>query len=327
MKISISDLKQQIFNKLSKNFNEEDSNVISDYFVWAEMCGNDTQGLAKMTGSDPIQNIIAEFPIKIEKETPVSALLDGGKNPAMIVAEKTTEIAIKKAKETGMSIVGARNFFSSNGAQAYYVEKIAKEDLIGIMVSRCPGSVAGFGSIDPILGTNPIGYAFPTNDEPIIFDAATSAIPWYRLVVAKAKGEKIPEGFAIDKDGNIVTDPAIAMDGALNPFGNSHKASGLSMLVELLSGPLIGGAYLDYETFDKEWGTTVIAIDPNIFVDVDKFKDSCSEFISIIRNSRTRPNESIYIPNDNSRKNYKKSMESGYVEVDEVIYNKIFNEE
>ena len=326
MKIAIKDLREKILEVLSKNMNEEDSNIVADYIIWAEMTGNKTQGITKLTGESPIQYIVPDYNLKIERETPVSALLDGGKNPAIVVADKALEIVSKKAKEFGMAIVGARNTFSSNGAQSYYVEKLAKQDLIGIMVSRSPGTVSAFNSIDPLFGTNPIGFAFPTNDEPIVFDAATSAMTFYGLVVAKAHGQQIPEGIATDKNGNVTTDPAeVIAGGAVTPFGNSYKSAGLSMLVELLSGPLINGAYLDYQTYDKEWGTTFIAINPNILVDVDKFKTSCSEFVSIIRNSRTKKDEQIYMPHDRSRKSYNNCLKSGFVEVDDVIYNEVFN--
>lgn len=327
MRIAVKDLKENILKILSKNIKEEDSNIVADYIVWAEMCGNKTQGIIKMSGTEPIQDIIPDYPIKIERETKVSAIIDGGKNPAIVVAGRASDIVLKKAKEVGIAIVGARNTFSSNGAQAYYVEKIARQGLIGIMMSRSPGSVAPFNSIDPLFGTNPIGFAFPTNNEPIIFDAATSAMTFYGLVVAKSHGEKLPEGIASDKNGNPTIDPSEVIDGgSINPFGNSYKAAGLSMLVELLSGPLINGAYLDYQTFDKEWGSTIIAIDPSILVDTDKFKTACTNFVSTIMNSRTRPNEQIYFPNEKARKSYIECMESGFVEIDDVIYNQVFNE-
>ncbi len=302
---------------------EVNANIVADYIVWAEMTGLITQGIIKLSGTEPVQKIIPESEIKIERETKVSALLNGGKNPAMVVSKKATDIAIQKAKEVGMSIVGVRNIFSSNGSQGYYVEQIAKNDLIGIMCSRSPGAVSAFGSIDPLFGTNPIGYAFPTDNEPIVFDAATSAMTFYGLIIAKSKGEKIPVGIATDKNGKPTTNPAdVIDDGALAAFGNSYKAEGLSMLVELLSGPLVNGAFLDFKTFDKEWGATIIAIDPNILTDVKIFKKNCSEFVSTIRNSRTLGQ--IRIPNDKTRKNYKTAVESGLIDIDDAIYNEVF---
>jgi LDH2 family malate/lactate/ureidoglycolate dehydrogenase len=322
MKISIDGLKGKILDVL-KNVPERET--VADYLLWAEMTGNKTQGIIKMSGADAIQNIVPGYGVKIQKETKVSALLDGGRNPAIAVSGRALDLAIKKAKEIGMAIIGVRNIFSSNGAQGYYVEKIAKQDLIGIMVSRSPGTVAAFGGIDPLLGTNPIGFAFPTMDDPIVFDAATSAMTFYGLVVARSKGEKIPEGIATDKNGDPTTDPAdVIVGGAVIPFGNSYKAAGLSMLVELLAGPLVGGAWLDYKTYDKEWGATVIAIDPNILVDIKDLKKNCSDFVQTIRNSRPRPNEQIRLPHDMARKNYAAATDSGFVEIDDAVYNEVF---
>ena len=323
MKISIKDLRGKIIDVLSQKLNAADSKTVADYLIYAEMSGNKTQGIVKMSGNDSIQNIVADYAPKITKETPVSALIDGGKNPAIVVAKMAADIATKKAKESGIAIVGARNTFSSNGAQAYYVEQIARQNLIGIMCSRSPGSAAPFGSIDPLLGTNPIGYAFPTDTDPIVFDGATAAMTFYGLVVAKAHGEKLPNGIATDKNGDPTTDPAAVIDGgAITPFGNSHKGAGFGMLVELLSGPLIDSAYLDYKTFDQEWGTTIIAINPNILTDVANFKKRCSDFVQEVRSSRTKT--AIRMPNDTARANYATAMESGFIEVDDVIYQSIF---
>jgi len=325
MKIKIKDLKENLLKLLTKTMNEEDSHAIADCLIWAEMCGINTQGIIKLIGNNPLQNITPDYPIKILRETPVSAIVDGGKNIAILVADKAIQIAIKKAKETGIAIVGAINTYSSNGTQAYYVQKLAQENLIGIMVSKCPGTVAPFNSIEPLFGTNPIGFAFPTSDEPIIFDAATSAMTFFGVIGANTKGEKLPEKVAIDEKGNSTIDPSVVMaDGSLLPFGNSHKAAGLSMLVELLTGPLIQQTLFNSETLDTEWGTTIIAIDPNILVDIEKFKINASAFIKAIRNSKTRPNEKIYIPHDKSRKKYQTALKSGLVSLDEEIYHQIF---
>ena len=327
MRISIEKLREKSMKVLSKNIGEEECKILADCLIWAEMCGTGTQGIIKMTGKNALQNIVADYPIKLLRETSVSAILDGGKNPAILVADKMVEIAAKKALDTGIAIVGSINTYSSNGTQSYYVEKLAEQGLIGIMMSKCPGTVAPFNSIEPLFGTNPIGFAFPTNDEPIIFDAATSAMTFFGVIGAKARGEKLPEGIAIDEEGNFTTDPVVVIEsGALLPFGSSHKASGLSMLVELLTGPLINSTKFDSKTFDQEWGTTIIAINPNILVDIDVFKENASAFVEAIRNSRTRENEEIYMPHDKSRRNFKEALSSGFVDVDDVIYKQVFGD-
>jgi len=89
----------------------------------------------------------------------------------------------------------------------------------------------------PLFGTNPLAFGFPTNEEPIIFDMATSPMTWTGLILAKDKGESIPEGIAIDSEGKPTTDPAEAIKGAMFPFDRSYKGSGLGMVVEIMAGP------------------------------------------------------------------------------------------
>ncbi|MCL2440004.1 MAG: Ldh family oxidoreductase [Alphaproteobacteria bacterium] len=327
MKLPVSELKSKIIELFAaaRAISEVDRKSVADYMVWSEMSGVHDQGIVKLAGANGLQKTIPEGAIKIERETPVSMLIDGAKNIGIVVADKMTDIAIEKAKKSGLAIVASHNTFSSNGAQAYYVEKIAAQDLIGIMCSRSPGTVAPFGSIDPLFGTNPVGYAFPTDTDPIVFDGATSARTFYSLILSNAAGETLPEGIATDKHGNPTTSPADVMDGgALCSFGG-HKASGFSMLVELLTGPLAGGSFLDYTDEGKEWGTTIIAINPEILVDLKKFKSDCSKFVEVIRASRTREGRSIRMPHDNARKAYKAATASGMVEIDNKLFAKVFN--
>jgi LDH2 family malate/lactate/ureidoglycolate dehydrogenase len=321
MKIAVDDLRQKILNTLSINFSKEDAEKIADYFMWAEMSGNKTQGILKMTGTEPIQNIKAQHDVKIEKDTKLSQLINAGANPAPLVSVIATDSVIKKAKELGFGIVGVHNYFSSNGAQAYYAEKIAKEDLIGIVLCSQPASVAPFDSIDPLFGTNPIGFSFPTETDPLVFDYATSAMTWYGLVLAKTKGERIPDSMAIDKDGNLTTDPAEAMAGALLPFDRSYKGSGMGLVVEIMAGPLVNAAYADLK---GEWGALFIAIDPDLLVDKNEFKKNCTDLIRKIKASRKKQGVSeIRLPGERALAARKESEQSGFVDVDEKILKEL----
>jgi len=324
MKIKITELRKKVLTTLKQNFTQEESNRVADYLLWAEMSGIKTQGIIKLIGTEPLQNIKPKHPIKIEKDTKLSQLINAGACPAPLVSQIATDIVIKKAKEHGFGIVGVHNTFSSNGAQAFYVERIAKEDLIGFMCSRSPSATTAFDSMDPLFGTNPMGFGFPTEKEPIVFDMASSAITWYGLVLAKSRGEKIPANVAIDSNGKITTDPAEAMDGALLPFDRSYKGSGIGMIVEILAGPLVSSAWIDNKTFKEEWGSLFIAIDPNLLVDVKKFKANCSDLIKKIKGSRKREGvKEIRLPGERSRAEYQKALKSGFVDVDETILKEL----
>ncbi len=324
MKISIDVLRHKVVETLAKNFTSKESERIAEYLLWAEMSGIKTQGLLKMTGTEPLQDIKPQHDIKIERDTKLSQLINAGAYPAPLVSQQATDALIEKAKEHGFAIVSVHNTFSSNGAQAYYAECIAKADLIGIVMARSPGSTAPFDSIDPLFGTNPIGFSFPTLNDPLVFDMATSAMTFYGLVLAKSKGEKIPENVAIDERGIPTTDPAEAMSGAILPFDRGYKGSGLGMMVEMLAGPLASSAYCDYQTQDKEWGSTFIAIDPELLVDIDKFKSNASDLINIVKKSRKKANvDNIRLPGERAAVAYKTSLESGFVEVEDSVMKQL----
>lgn len=324
MQIPIPELKEKILGTLLKSFDRERSLRITEYLLWAEMSGIPTQGIVKLTGTDPLHKTTPTKEITIERETQLSQLIDGGAWPAPLVSQIATDTVVEKAQNRGFAIVGVRNVYSSNGALAFYAERIAKENLIGMVMARSPGATAPFGSRTPLFGTNPIAFSFPTSGAPLVFDMATSAMTWYGLVLAKLRGEKIPPEMAIDSNGDPTLDPDEAMKGALLPFDRSYKGAGLGMVVELFSGPLINSAFCDSETFDKEWGSTFIAIDPGLLVDVENFKRSCSEMITLIKSSKRRKNsEEIRIPGERAQKCYRAAESSGIVDVDDVVLREL----
>ncbi|QQR51242.1 Ldh family oxidoreductase [Candidatus Saccharibacteria bacterium] len=146
---------------------------------------------------------------------------------------------------------------------------------------------------------------------------------YYGLVLAKARGETIPEHMAIDKDGKSTTDPAAAMDGALLSFDRSYKGSGFAMVVEALAGPLLGGAWVDNMTFKEEWGTIVMAIDPDLMVGREQFKENTSDMIAKIKSSRTIGDSSIRLPGESAQQQYEAAKNSGEVEIDDAVANEI----
>ncbi len=321
MKIAISELRQKIVATLSQNFTAEEADRIADYLLWAEMSGIKTQGLLKMSGTEPLQDVRPLHDIRIDRETKLSQLIDAGANPAPLVSRQATDTVIQKAKEHGFGIVGVHNTYSSNGAQAYYAERIANENLIGIVMARSPASAAAFGGIDPVLGTNPIGIAYPTADDPLVFDMATSAMTWYGLILAKARGEIIPENMAIDHDGNPTTDPSAAMDGSLLSFDQSYKGSGIGLIVETLAGPFVGA---DAGFVGGQWGSLFIAIDPELLIDVDEFKKNSTDLLVKIKATRKADGiTDIRLPGERANAARKQAEASGMVDVDDVILEQL----
>jgi len=324
MQIAITELRQKMLTTFAqKGFNDADAGRIVDVLLWADMSGITPMGTAKMIGSEPVQDEKATAPIEVVRDTKLSRRINAHHAPAPLVCQQAVDAVIQKVKEHGFGMVGVNNTFCSSAAMAYYVDRIAQQDFIGIAMSRAAGSVAPFGSAVALFGTNPIAFAFPTNEEPIMFDMAISPMTWTGLILAQKRGEQLPEGIAIDSEGNPTTDPAKAIKGAMFPFDHGYKGAGIGMVVEIMAGPLAASAYCDF-TYDKDYGNLFMAIDPELMVDIADFKAQCSDMARIIKSSRKQKGVAeIRLPGERARAAYKKATETGMVDVDETVLHEL----
>ncbi len=174
MKISIQEL-----NKLSKKailkygYSEEETQIILDMLMYAQMRGND-QGIVKLIGEGMPKNEKAQTPT-IEKETPATAIINANLSMEAIAMEQAVNMVIKKAKEMGIAIVGIHTGDGSSGAMGYWSRKIADAGLIGITMSSYPfPMVPPHGSYEPMFCTTPIAWGVPTENEPIVLDMSSS---------------------------------------------------------------------------------------------------------------------------------------------------------
>jgi LDH2 family malate/lactate/ureidoglycolate dehydrogenase len=152
---------------------------------------------------------------------------------------------------------------------------------------------------------------------------ATSPVTWTGLLLAKARGEQLPENIAIDSEGNPTTDPTKALEGAMFPFDGSYKGSGLGMVVEILAGPLVASAYCDFKNTET-YGNVIIAIDPELFVDIADFKANCSDMVKIMKASRKQKGvDEIRLPGERARRAYKEAEKTGMVDVDEMVLKEL----
>jgi LDH2 family malate/lactate/ureidoglycolate dehydrogenase len=268
---------------------EEEAKIVSEHLVEASLRGVDSHGVIRVPYYiEGIKKglVNAKSNVSIVKETPVSALLDGGNGLGQVVAKKAMEIAIEKAKTSGVGLVGAKNL-GHVGMLAYYTKRLAENKLVGFAFANGPALVAPWGGAERVFGTNPLSYGFPTKNKPIVLDIATSATAHFKIKVAMIRGEELAPGLALDKDGNPTTDPKKAFEGILLPFG-AHKGYGFSLLVTLMTVPLIGG------TFDKDvvlhastqGGFFVMAINPTLFREYEEFIEDVQRVVNTIKSTK-----------------------------------------
>eukprot|EP00479_Gromia_sphaerica_P009464 TRINITY_DN399_c0_g1_i1.p1 TRINITY_DN399_c0_g1~~TRINITY_DN399_c0_g1_i1.p1 ORF type:complete len:249 (-),score=59.68 TRINITY_DN399_c0_g1_i1:40-786(-) len=246
----------------------------------------------------------------------------------MIVMSKAVDIAREKALISGVAIVGTNNVSSSTGAIGYYVEQLAKAGLIGFAFSGSPPMVSPHGSKTRLFGTNPIAFAVPSDEGPIALDMSTSAIAYFGVMEALLAGEKIPEGVALDVDGNVTTDPSAVMEsGSIRPFDKSYKGSNLSLMVEMLTGPLVRSSFVGIGADDND-GNLVIAFDPTLLggglpgikAKMSKIVDKLHKCTPITSGTK------LYAPGERGNAQTKKVLDQGFIEVEEV-FTKVYRKQ
>lgn len=321
MTVSISTLRQQIETILtSSGYLANEIPIITDILLYAQLRGNN-QGIVKLTGKGMPRDARAGE-IKVIRETPLSILLDGAHNLGMVAMEKGMELALDKARKSGFAILGTRNTASPTGAIGYYANRIAREGMIGWVFSGSFPIVAPFGSKEPLFGTNPIAIGIPTASNPIVLDMATSSMAWFGIMQSKMAGVSIPDHVAYDKEGYPTRQPAEALEGAIRPFGgdfSGHKGFGLSLIVEILTGPLVGAAFCGIG--DGGWGNLMFIIDPGLMADTATFLEESSRLAARVKEAEKLPGvPEIFLPGERGDRQASQAIEKGELEIEDNLY-------
>ena len=267
-----------------------DAENIADNLVLANLRGVDSHGIIRIPYY--IEGISKGFvqrssDIQVVEESSSITLLDGGNGLGIPVATKATDLAIDKAKSTGVGVVGARNL-GHVGMLAYYLKKAVGNGFIGFACVNAPAVMIPWGGRENMFGTNPMGIGFPMDGgNSIILDMATSGIARFKITVAARRGKEIPAGVALDKEGKPTTDAKEALDGFLLPFGG-YKGYGLVMAVEVLSSVLLGALQSKYieKHASTQGGFFITVIDIRRFRDYEEYK---KDILHLIGNVKSCP--------------------------------------
>lgn len=322
MKVKISYLKNLATKALYKyGYNKKETKIIQEILFYAQLRGNN-QGLVKLIGRGLPKNPEAGKVI-FQKKTKLSAVLNGKNNPGMVVLTKAMEIALEKAKKYGFGIVGTNNTSSSTGALGYYANEVAKKGYLGFVFAGSPETVCMYGSYQPIFGTNPLAIGIPTEPAPVVLDMATAAMTYYGLIEANIAHRLIPEGIAYDKDGNITTDPAKAMEGAIRPFDRSYKSAGLAMIVEIFTGPLVGATFAGIGE-PRNWGNLIFVIDPKLLTSKKLFKKHIAQLVKKVKDTKKLLGvKEIFVPGERGNRLTQQRLKSGEIEIEENLYQQL----
>lgn len=302
---------------------QADARLAADVLNLADLRGIDSHGVARLgtyTGLLSKGRINPRPNVRIVRESPSTATVDGDNGLGLVVGPRANEIALEKADAVGsgwVAVHGSNHY----GIAGYYVLEALERDQIGWAMTNTTRMVAPLWGADRMLGTNPLAVAFPGHAEPpVVIDLATSAVPYGKIEMARRKGEPIPKGWAVDADGCITADPDRMVDGgALLPLGSTrelggHKGYCLSAMVDLLSGPLGGASWgpftppftLQHAEPERTVGTGLGhffgALKIEAFIDPGEFKRQIDDWVRTMRNTKPAPGtDGPLIPGDPER--------------------------
>jgi LDH2 family malate/lactate/ureidoglycolate dehydrogenase len=235
--------------------------------------------------------------VQAVRDDGATCLLDGDGGLGHVLADRAMTLAIERAREHGVGIVSLRNS-THIGALAYYTQQAADAGCLGYCTTNAGIGVVPPGGREKVIGLNPLSWAAPTN-RPWSFnlDMATSVVAGSKLGIAIERGEKIPFGWAVDKDGNPTDDPRKGQEGGILPVGGP-KGYGLSVMLDIMAGVLSGGR------FGRGLGgpgaaQLFQAIDIEHFIPLGDFTSSMDELIDQIKGSALAPgSKGIFFPGE-----------------------------
>lgn len=329
-------IKSEILNNFCKNvllktgLSKEDASTVADSILFANLRGIDSHGIirfpfylkrleVKGTNSHP--------QIKKIKEGLSTILLDGDNGMGQVIGAHAARLAVQKAKDTGIAIVGARGS-SHYGVASYYSLLISQEKMIGFSMTGNTQVMAAWGGAKKVIGNNPLSVAVPfKKDMPIVLDISMSTVAGGKVRMAVKNKQKIPKNWVIDKNGKFTDDPnALPEGGALLPFGE-HKGYGLAVIIEILSAVLTGAGLLGQvplwiKDFEKPLniGHLFGAINIENFINYDLFLERLEYMVKQLKNSPLAEGFSnIFIPGEIEYEKTKIRQEEG-IPMSEEIY-------
>jgi delta1-piperideine-2-carboxylate reductase len=322
MKVTVNDARRLVENTMRAcGHDAAESAAIADHLIDCELRGLSYGGLPRALSvfERTSKPSYSRKPISISHETPLSALVDGGNTIGYLVGLRAAEIAIDKACEHGMSVVGARDTWHT-GMLSYYAEMAAKHDLVSMIASNASPNTAPHGGTEGRFGTNPVAFGFPSTGDPVIWDIGTSAIMHGEVLLAGRLGQELPEGMAYDPDGKPTRNPEQALKGAIAAWGG-HRGSGLAIAVQLL-GAMCAVPAMPKDMFG--YGCLFVMMRPDLLMSMDDYKAEVAGYAEDIR--ATRPVEGgppVRMPFDRSAAERRRRLAEGSIEVPDLVYERL----
>ena len=302
----------------------EEAGIVADFLVRSDLRGVESHGVTRL----PIYiqrlqkgYVRAKCQITAVKEKGPTALLDAHGSMGHLAAYRGMEKAIQKAEEQGIGFVSVKDS-GHFGIAGLFPMMALKKGFIGYVVSNSAPMMFPWGGKQRVIGNNPLAYALPADKfQPVVLDFSLSVVSSGKLILCRKKGEKIPLGWAVDKEGVPTEDPYEGYEGggSLAPVGG-HKGYGLVLVHEMLTAVLRGGKWtrniksLYEEDPSRIQGTcySFMALDPECFVGREEFKKNVDRYIKSIKESaKAKGAQEILVPGEPEYRTEQKLLKEG----------------
>lgn len=318
-----------------QGFSAVNSNKIAHTLLDADVRGIPSHGIQRLPMYDKKlanHDIIPNQQGEVVYSTAISAVIDGKLGMGQLIALNAMELAIKKAKLTGIGIVSVRasNHF---GAAGYYSRLASRLGLIGVSMTNTNPLIVPTNAKNAFLGSNPLAVAFPAVPYDFVFDAATSSVSLGEFEIYHKQGKKISGEWAIDGMGHIIRNPQEVLDsmavkerkggilpiGGLGEINSGYKGYGLALLVEIFTSILSQGA-ISRDIATDGVSHFFVAIDPKIFVEEQIIKQNLAQLLKEIRQlSPIDVEKAVRVPGDREEMERKNSIKYGILLEEEII--------
>jgi len=306
--------------------NKEEAAIQADVWTEADLRGIHSHGVQRLPiMASRIQKGLLKVNVKPEKTWTTDSVLnvDGKDGFGTAICELSLQELTPAARKHGVAVLTVRNA-AHIGMVGYYAERRALEGLVCAAFTTTEALVHPFGGADALVGTNPIALGIPGDPRPFLLDMATSVSAMGRIIALKHRGEKVPDGWAVDKNGTPTTDPDAALKGSLSPAGGP-KGYGLGIAIGMLAG-LLPGMPTGKEvlgTLDDEYPCTVgdlfVLMDPKAFPGGETLAAGVRKYLEELRNSRPGTGfKQVMVPGDPEQKMREDRLVKGIPHPEEV---------
>ena len=302
----------------------EDAEMVAQALIKAEQWGVSSHGILRVeryVRCLQSGGIRANADLSIDKQVGCWALTSGNGGLGIPACTKASHLAVELARKHGVGVVNVRQSHH-NGAEGIYTEYIAKQGMIGIVMSTGNPIMAITGASEPVIGNNPFSYAVPAGKHgTIMMDIAMSAVADGKVQIAKAQNKKLEPGCILDKYGQPSVEPSDYLNGGvLLPFGG-HKGYGLAVMVECMAGIMSNAALTkDINSWNEipghcgNTGHQIIALDISQMMDIEEYCDSVEKMIHQFKNAKKAEGiEEVFYPGELEQRRLEQAGENVYL--------------